>query len=152
MDSMGTSGLLPLSPLQQAMSARGCTPPIIQISTRGLLSHHHITLILLTQVIRDQSHHIITTHKRVGKVTEAMVVRRVMFRLQGLANDEGRPEISMELVEGAPENHPSESRSALAVRCSKALSGERDRVGRRICVTRKFSRVIGTITPLMVSH
>ena len=75
-----------------------------------------------------------------------------MFRLQGLANDEGPPEISMELVEGAPENHPSESRSAPAVRCSKALSGERDRVGRRIFVTRKISRVIGTITPLMVSH
>jgi hypothetical protein len=98
------------------MSAQGCTPPIIQTTTHGPLSHHHITLILLTQVIRDQSRRITTIRKPVGKGTEVMVVRRAMFLLQGLASEEARLGTNMEPVEGVQENRLSEFRGALVVR------------------------------------
>ena len=115
MGNMDRNGPLLLSPPRQAMFAPGCIPPIIQ-TTRGLLSHHHTTLILLTQVIRDQSRHTTTIHKLVAKVTEVMVVRRAMFRLQDPASEEARLGINMELVEGVPESHLSVFRGALAVR------------------------------------
>lgn len=107
------NGPLPPLLLQRVTFARGCTPLIIQISTRGHLSHHHTTLIPLT---RDQSRHIITTPKRAGKVTEVMGVQRAMFRLRGLASDGVRLEISMGPAEGVPENRLLASRSALVVR------------------------------------
>lgn len=116
MDSTDTNGLPPPSPPRQVMSAQGCTLLIIQTNTRGLPSHHHITLILLIRAIHDQSRHTTTTHKRVEKGTEAMVVLQAMFRPQDLASDEARLGTSTEPVEGAPENHPSVFRSALAVR------------------------------------
>lgn len=116
MDSTDTNGLLPPLPLRPAMFARACTPPITQTSTRGLLSHHHITLILPTQAIRDQSRLTTTTRKQVQRVTEVMGVRQAMFRLQGLAKDEARLVISMEPVEGVLANHPSEFRNAPVVR------------------------------------
>ena len=116
MDSTDTNGPLPPSPLRQATFALGCTPPIIQISTRGHPNRHHITLIPPTRVTRDQSRHTTTTRKRAGKDTEVMAVRQATFRLRGLASGEARHETSMEPVEGVPENHPSVSRSALVVR------------------------------------
>ena len=116
MDSTDKSGPLPLLLLRQAMFAQGCIPPIIQTTTRGLPSHHHTILILLTQVIRDQSLHITTIHKPVGKDTEVMAVQRAMFRLQGLASEEARLGTNMELVEGVPENHLSVFRGALVVK------------------------------------
>ena len=116
MDSTDTNGLPPPLLLQRAVFAQECTPPITQINTRGHLSHHHITLILLTQVTHDQSRHIIITHKPVARVTEVMGVRQVMFRLQGLVNAGVLPEISMERAEGVLANHPLEFRNALVVR------------------------------------
>jgi len=116
MDNTDTNGPLPPSPPRPVMFARACTPPIIQTNTRGLPSRRHITSILLTRVTRDQSRHITTTPKRVGKGTEVMVVRRAMFRLRGPVRDGVRPGTSMELVEGALENHPSAFRSVLVVR------------------------------------
>jgi len=116
MDSTDTNGPLPPSPPRRVMFAQGCTPPIIRTNTRGLPSPHHTTSILLTRVTRDQSRHITTTHKRAGKGTEVMVVRRAMFRLQDLVRGGVRPGTSMELVEGALANHPSAFRSAPVVR------------------------------------
>jgi len=116
MDNTDTNGPLPPSPPRRAVFVQGCTLPIIQTSTRGLPSRRHITSTLPTRVTRDQSHHITTTHKGEGKGTEVMAVRRAMFRLRGLVRDGVRLGTSMELVEGAPENHPSAFRSALVVR------------------------------------
>jgi len=113
---MDTNGLHHPSPLQQATFAQECILPIIQINTRGHLSHHHTTLILLTQVTLDQSRHITTTRKVVVRVTEAMGVRQVTFRLQGLVNAGVLPEISMERVEGALANRLLEFRNALVAR------------------------------------
>ena len=98
------------------MFVQECIPPITRTNTHGPLSHHHITLILLTRVIHDQSRHTITIRKPVGKDTEVMVVRPAMFRLQGLASEEARLGINTELVEGVPESHLSVFRGALAVR------------------------------------
>ena len=140
MDSMGTNGLLPLSLLRRAMSVQECTPQIIQTSIRGLLNHHHTTLILPTRVTRDQSHHTTTTRKRAGKGTEVMVVRRAMYLLQGLASEEARLETNMELVEGVPENHPLAFRNVLVVRLLKVPSGGKDQAAKRICATRKLPR------------
>lgn len=113
MDSTDTNAPLPPLPLQQAMSAQGCTPLTIQISTRGHLSHHHTTLIPLT---RDQSRHITTTPRRVEKATEATGVQRAMFRLRDLASDGVRLETSTELAEEVLASHLLGFRSALVVR------------------------------------
>jgi len=115
-DSMDRNGPLPPSPLRQAMFAQGCTPPIILTTTHGPLSHHHIILILLTQVTRDQSRHTITIRKPVGKAREVMVALRAMFRLQGPASEGARLGTNTEPVEGVPENHLSAFRGALVVR------------------------------------
>ena len=116
MDSTGTNGLLPPSPLRRAMFARECILPIIRTNTRGHPSHHHITLILRTRVIRDQSRRTTITRKRVERGTGVMVVRQVTFHLQDLASGEVRLGTSMELVEGVPGSRPLAFRSALVVR------------------------------------